>query len=562
MHKNTSFTPNLTYTIIFLTIIAFFLSSYLNFLGNGASIPELQNHNYAVIFWAILSHQNIIHLSLNMLALYQIGPLLESRVSKQKWLSVYLFSGIFGVLLSLSVGYIFNNNVGTLGASGAILGLVGGLLGDVYINANHSQFKSYLNWLAPSLLLTLMLGFLIPNIDQSGHIGGFLMGFLCGLYKLDSHKTNESLQNANASTMLVHFKKRRKNISRGALFLIFLLFIIVLQVLSHTNHSELTDVVSLNSQSTNSQETANNFYVDDKNVQNINANITNIDENVIKNLNKALQDKNANKVIAILNQSKLFYLKENKSTVPINKGLINQELNLLANISKDNITNNLNNIWESAASKAIRPGDSSALERAFSIILQNSPPIQNNIHPLEANQKLSDSVCRAISAPFLKEEKATEDYLPKASVMLRNEKNKFVNEFKPELLNDCAWFFTDMAKENLLDHKLALRIANQAYQSLSYFNTANKIELLTSGELNLDDLKKYTLFSSTLGSSILHTYVYALKNNHFNDEALHLLEMFRVLNNGFNEYILLEKEYILLRQEKMISEKQLLEFKK
>ena len=117
-------------------------------------------------------HIGIIHLVVNMYSLYIIGKQLESFLGRWKFLVVYLGSGIIGSLLSVVV----HSSI-SAGASGAIFGLLGSLLYFGY------HYRLYLGTVLktqviPIIILNLLIGFMVPGIDNFCHIGGLVGGYL------------------------------------------------------------------------------------------------------------------------------------------------------------------------------------------------------------------------------------------------------------------------------------------------------------------------------------------------------------------------------------------------
>lgn len=117
-------------------------------------------------------HADIIHLICNMYSLNIIGTQIESFIGKKKFLFVYFISLVTGSMLSgvLNVGW-------SVGASGAIFGLLGSLLYFGY------HYRIYLgsvmrSQIIPIIILNLGIGFIVPNIDMSAHIGGLVGGLL------------------------------------------------------------------------------------------------------------------------------------------------------------------------------------------------------------------------------------------------------------------------------------------------------------------------------------------------------------------------------------------------
>lgn len=119
-------------------------------------------------------HYNIWHFLCNAYALYIIGSQLESFLGKGKYTFVYFVSGITGSLLSMA---FIGDNGASLGASGAVFGLLGSLLYFGY------YYRVYLgtvvkSQIIPLILLNLLIGFMVPGIDNGAHIGGLVGGVL------------------------------------------------------------------------------------------------------------------------------------------------------------------------------------------------------------------------------------------------------------------------------------------------------------------------------------------------------------------------------------------------
>lgn len=116
------------------------------------------------------THYGIAHLLSNMLGLIWIGTLAENLIgNKYKFLGYYLLCGTAGATFSI----LINHNVIVAGASGAIYGLYGIMLGNFKGESKEA--------LVLGIVMLIILGVIGgPNIDILGHIGGFIMGFLLG----------------------------------------------------------------------------------------------------------------------------------------------------------------------------------------------------------------------------------------------------------------------------------------------------------------------------------------------------------------------------------------------
>ncbi|KAM3388737.1 hypothetical protein ACQJBY_011090 [Aegilops geniculata] len=125
-------------------------------------------------------HAGLIHLGANMISLIFVGVRLEQQFGFWKVGLVYLFSGLGGSVLSV----LFIRNGVSVGASGALFGLLGAMLSELITN-----WTIYTNRLAAMANLiiiaaiNLALG-ILPHVDNFAHIGGFLTGFLLGFVLL------------------------------------------------------------------------------------------------------------------------------------------------------------------------------------------------------------------------------------------------------------------------------------------------------------------------------------------------------------------------------------------
>ncbi|MET0840031.1 MAG: rhomboid family intramembrane serine protease [Marmoricola sp.] len=130
------------------------------------------------------THVAVLHVGLNMLALFFLGPVLENVLGRSRFLAVYLVSGLAG---SAAVMLFSDPHSQTLGASGAIFGLMGALA--VMALKVQGQLQSVLVWLGLNLVLT----FSIANISWQGHIGGLVGGLAVGTAMIYAPRSRRSL---------------------------------------------------------------------------------------------------------------------------------------------------------------------------------------------------------------------------------------------------------------------------------------------------------------------------------------------------------------------------------
>ena len=141
-----------------------------------------------------LLHGNLIHLFLNLTALYIFGQEVESIYGTARFLLLCFLSSWGASLAS----YTFSTGV-AIGASGTIFGIIGALIIFFYrqkekVTGANLKFKS----MYTLVIINLVLGFLLPKIDNSAHIGGLITGlfsswFISPKYKIQKDEELEKL---------------------------------------------------------------------------------------------------------------------------------------------------------------------------------------------------------------------------------------------------------------------------------------------------------------------------------------------------------------------------------
>lgn len=122
--------------------------------------------------WQLLTsaftHVEILHIGFNMLALWLLGPTLEAVIGRTRFLALYFLSALAGSAVVL----YSDPYTQTLGASGAIFGLMAALLViALKSGGNVSQIGTW-------ILINAVLTFTVPHISWQGHLGGFIGGLL------------------------------------------------------------------------------------------------------------------------------------------------------------------------------------------------------------------------------------------------------------------------------------------------------------------------------------------------------------------------------------------------
>lgn len=179
--------PVITGILVAVNII-YFIVIYANGGFNNVTMVEFgaaftpyitQRGEYYRIFTSMFMHFGIEHLISNMLALMVLGEALETYVGKIKYLIIYLLSGIIGGIVSVIAYTLKGSVVVSAGASGAIFGILGGLL-CVTLKRRIGVGRERIDpgRLIMFALLSILSGFNDTGIDNYAHIGGLISGVI------------------------------------------------------------------------------------------------------------------------------------------------------------------------------------------------------------------------------------------------------------------------------------------------------------------------------------------------------------------------------------------------
>jgi len=134
--------------------------------------PAVSSGDWWRLITAAFLHANIIHIAFNMLALWWFGAPVENYLGRVRFVGLYLVSGLAGSAGAL----VANPNAITVGASGAIFGILGAML------ILEWQATGRLGGNAMTLIvINLALSFAIANISIGGHVGGLIGGLAATL---------------------------------------------------------------------------------------------------------------------------------------------------------------------------------------------------------------------------------------------------------------------------------------------------------------------------------------------------------------------------------------------
>lgn len=174
---------NVTIALIVINVILFVASGQFSFGGASSTrlFDDLSlfgpsiviNDEYYRLVTGGFLHAGLIHIGFNMYLLWMLGQMLEPALGAVRFAGVYfvsLLAGSFGALL-------VEWNVQTVGASGAVFGL----MGFAFFEMRARGIDPWQSGIGPLIALNLVLSFVLSNISIGGHIGGLVGGSLVAL---------------------------------------------------------------------------------------------------------------------------------------------------------------------------------------------------------------------------------------------------------------------------------------------------------------------------------------------------------------------------------------------
>jgi membrane associated rhomboid family serine protease len=156
----------------------------------------LADGQYYRLFTSMFLHYGVLHLLMNMWALWVLGRALEAMLGPVRFLALYLVAGLGG---GVAVFLFANPHTVTAGASGAIFGLFGALI--VLLR----KMKLSIAGVVPVLIVNLIFTFSVPGISIAGHLGGLVTGALiaAGFAYAPRHVRTQVQVAAVAATLLI-----------------------------------------------------------------------------------------------------------------------------------------------------------------------------------------------------------------------------------------------------------------------------------------------------------------------------------------------------------------------
>ena len=149
--------------------------------GRLSALQVLGQGQYWRLITSVFLHAGLRHLGSNLLVQVLMGGAVERNLGHVRYLTVFLIAGICGNILSIITDLATGSDVYSVGASGAIFGVMGVLI--IMILRGRRQIARGSSLMARAglaVLYAVYSGFATPGTDNAAHIGGLLAGLLLG----------------------------------------------------------------------------------------------------------------------------------------------------------------------------------------------------------------------------------------------------------------------------------------------------------------------------------------------------------------------------------------------
>lgn len=167
-----------TFTLVLLLGTGFVLQQMYDGLIDGGAVTIYAPEEPYRLVTGTLLHAGIVHLVINAWILLQVGSVFELLFTSRRLTLVYSISA---VAASLASCMWLDEQGMSVGASGAIFGVVGALLVMVGGASRATWAKTLHAQLAMWAVATLVLGFVSPLVDNAAHLGGLMSGAAVGV---------------------------------------------------------------------------------------------------------------------------------------------------------------------------------------------------------------------------------------------------------------------------------------------------------------------------------------------------------------------------------------------
>lgn len=179
-------------------------------VATGAFAPAVLRGEWWRLVVPMFVHGGIVHIAFNSMALADLGPAVEHTYGSARYVFLYVTTGILGFCATVAWSVLSGTPHLSVGASGAVLGIVGVLLA-ITVKRGGAYMQMVRAQLLRSIGYTFLLGAVV-NVDNAAHVGGLASGFVLGMLLADrppstalARKVSVVLAAASALVVVVAF---------------------------------------------------------------------------------------------------------------------------------------------------------------------------------------------------------------------------------------------------------------------------------------------------------------------------------------------------------------------
>lgn len=170
-----------TFIIVIFNIIAFIIYTILGEIvynnGSLSVVDIIERQEYYRILSCAFLHAGINHILSNMLFLIILGDMMEKEIGHMAFAIIYLISAVGGSLFSMLYELVTGHYYHTVGASGAVCGLIGAML--IIVVLHHGNFKEVsLPRIILAICFLIYSGMKSEYVNNAAHIGGLFAGVI------------------------------------------------------------------------------------------------------------------------------------------------------------------------------------------------------------------------------------------------------------------------------------------------------------------------------------------------------------------------------------------------
>ncbi len=166
-------------------IVFFFEQKHMDVMvqvGANSWVRVKEDREYYRLFTCMFLHGGMDHIFGNMMTLFFVGSVLEERMGHIRYLITYILSGLLASVASCCYHMWSNEAASSIGASGAIYGILGALTFLLLVNRDRRDSSTLTRLVVfGAYMIIRVIASLDSNIDNAAHVGGFIAGTLLAL---------------------------------------------------------------------------------------------------------------------------------------------------------------------------------------------------------------------------------------------------------------------------------------------------------------------------------------------------------------------------------------------